>query len=451
MTTLAAGEQAASRLCRKPIAVNTRTGNDQHHREYGRLQSSFRQPSDSVSSLPTDHVSADWQRARAAFWPRLGNVGHPRLGVPRGGGDDSRGDDSAGLEIGFRFAAVQVGYWLGWASIVVVLAGLALDVSAKHRWLLVGLTLAAAAGNTVAMVIPWRDWLGTRRGRVLLDLWCCGLIAFVALLVVAGGSNFSLLLFLAVPFIAVVQIGWRRGFWLAVVTGTCSVVAALIPLSAGATAMRLALVGAAAAVALVLVRAIRREAAGHTRAAARAELERTLAQEANHRIKNDLQTAADLLLLGRPDGTDGTAFDETAARIRSIAMVHRLLTECDGGRVDGAALLRRITAAAPVPVTVEAEPSEFDAATAQKLGLVANELVTNAFRHGATPIVVRLRGGALTRLCVEDSGGGVERAAGFGLDLVRRMVEQGLNGRFDLRPRSGGGTSAEVLFPTVPQ
>jgi two-component sensor histidine kinase len=399
-----------------------------------------------VSSLPTDHLTAIWPPARAALGPRLGNVWHSHVGLRRG----SFGDTDGGVELGFRFAAVQVGYWLGWASIVVVLGGLALDVSAKHRWLLVGSTLAAAAGNTIAMVIPWRDWLGTRRGRVLLDLWCGGLIAFVALLVVAGGSNFSLLLFLAVPFIAVVQAGWRRGFWLAVVTATCTVNAALIPLSAGATAMRLALVGAAAAVALVLVRTIRREAAAHTRAAARAEFERTLAQEASHRIKNDLQTAADLLLLGRPDGTDGAAFDETAARIRSIATVHRLLTE-GGDRVDGAALLRSITAAAPVPVTVVAEPRGFDAATAQKLGLVANELVTNAFRHGATPIVVRLSGGALTRLCVDDRGGGVERAAGFGLDLVRRMVEQGLDGRFELRARSGGGTSAEVVFPTVSQ
>ena len=397
---------------------------------------------DPVSSLPNVHVSAAW--SHAAAWPRLGDLRRSRGGLRRNG--DADGD----LALGFRFAAVQVGYWLGWASIVAVLAGLAFDVSAGHRWLLVGSTLAAAAGNTVAMVIPWRDWLGTRRGRVLLDLWCAGLIAYVALLVVAGGSNFSLLLFLAVPFIAVVQIGWRRGFWLAVVTGTCAVVAALIPLSAGATAMRLALVGAAAAVALVLVRTIRREAAAHTRAAARAEFERTLAQEASHRIKNDLQTVADLLLLGRPDGADGTAFDETASRIRSIALVHRLLTE-GSDRVDGAALLRGIAEAAPVPVTVEAAPKALDAGTAHKLGLVANELVTNAFQHGATPIVVQLSGGTLTRLRVDDSGSGVARSGGFGLDLVRRLVEQGLDGRFELRARTGGGTSAEVVFPTAPR
>jgi two-component sensor histidine kinase len=331
-----------------------------------------------------------------------------------------------------------------------VLAGLALDDGAQHRRLLVGLTLATAAANAVVMTVPWHEWLATCRGQILLDVWCGALIAFVALLVVNGGSNFSLLLFLAAPFIAVVQIGWRRWLWLALVAGTCAVVAMLTPLTAGATTMRLALVGAAVAVALVLVRTIRREAAGHTHATARAELERTLAQEANHRIKNDLQTAADLLLLGRPDGTDGAAFDETAARIRSIAMVHRLLTAGED-RVDGAALLHIITAAAPVPVTVEAEPSAFDAATAQKLGLVANELVTNAFRHGAPPIVVRLSAGAVTRLSVDDHGGGIERAGGFGLDLVRRMVEQGLDGRFELRARADGGTCAEVVFPTVPQ
>jgi two-component sensor histidine kinase len=358
-------------------------------------------------------------------------------------------DGDAGPESGFRFAAVQLGYWLGWASILVVLAGLALDVGAQHRWLLVGATLAAAAGNTVAMVIPWREWLATRRGRVLLDLWCGGLIAFVAVLVVNGGSNFSLLLFLAVPFIAVVQIGWRRGFWLVVAAGTCSVVAALIPLSAGATAMRLALVGAVVAVTLMLVRVIGREATAHKRAAARVDVERTLAREANHRIKNDLQTAADLLLLGRPDGPDGTRFDETAARIRSIATVHRLLTEAED-RVDGAELLRSITADAPVPVTVDAEAGSFDAATAQKLGLVANELVTNAFQHGTPPIVVRLSRGAETHLTIEDSGGGIERAPGFGLDLVRCMVEQGLNGRFELCAANAGCTRAEVVFPTVP-
>src|SRR4029077_19530196 len=105
-----------------------------------------------------------------------------------------------------------------------------------------------------------------------------------------------------------------------------------------------------------------REPAAHTQAAERADLERTLSREANHRIKNDLQAAADLLLLGRPEGGDGAAFDETAARLHSIPTVHRLLTEAED-RVDGGALIRSITAGAPVPVTVEADSLAFDAAT----------------------------------------------------------------------------------------
>ena len=384
-----------------------------------------------MSSVPSiEHVTA-------AAWPRLRAFGSERV----------EGED-AGLELGFRFSALQVGFWLGWASIVVVLVGLVLDGGAQHRWLLIGATLGAAAGNTVAMVIPWREWLATRRGRVLLDLWCGGLIAFVALLVVEAGSNFALLLFLAVPFIAVVQIGRRRGFWLVVSAATCAAIAALLPFSAGATAMRLSLVAAAVIVALVLSRTIRREAAAHKRAAARADLERTLSREANHRIKNDLQAAADLLLLGRPDGNDGAAFDDTAARLRSIATVHRLLTEAED-RVDGGTLIRSITASAPVPVTVDADEVNLDAATAQKLGIIANELVTNALRHGAPPIVVELHRGEETRLRVDDGGAGGERDAGFGLGLVERMAEHGLGGRFELRSLGGGGTRAEVMFPAV--
>ena len=358
-----------------------------------------------------------------------------------------RGERDGGVVVGLRYAAVQVGYWLGWASIVVVLAGLAFDQGARHSWLLAGATLAAAAGNTAAMLIPWREWLSSWRGRLLLDAWCAGLIAFVALLVASAGSSFTLLLFLVVPFIAVVQAGWRRGFWLAVSGGTCAVVAALVPLSAGATVIRLLLVAVATAAALVLVRAIRVQTAAHRRAAEHAALERTLAKEGNHRIKNDLQTTADLLLLARPDGEDGDAFDETAARIRSIATVHRLLTETED-RIDGEVLLRSITAGVPVPVEVEAEQVAFDAATAQKVGIVANELVTNAFRHGAPPIRVRLSGGRETQLRVEDGGARSGRAGGFGLGLVRRMVEQGLDGRFELRAAATGtGTCADVLFP----
>jgi len=361
-----------------------------------------------------------------------------------------RAGDGDTHELDFRSQALQLGFWLGWLSILAVLGGLTLDAGAKHRWLLLALTLTAASGNAARMFVPWREWLQIRRGQLLLDLWSGGLIGFVAVLVFTGGPNFALLLFLAIPFIAVVQVGWRRSFWLIVSAGTCALAAALVPLPAGPTAMRLALVAAAVAAVLVLARTIRREAAAHERAAARAELARTLATEANHRIKNNLQTAADLLLLGRPQDADGRAFDDTAARIQSIAIVHQLLAETDDP-VEATALLTSIANGAPVPVAVEAEPAAFDASTAQKIGIVANELITNAFQHGAPPISVQLNSGEHHRLLVDDCGNGVERTTGLGLQLVQRMVEQGLHGRFALGARPGGGTRAEVVFPAEPR
>jgi two-component sensor histidine kinase len=327
-----------------------------------------------------------------------------------------------------------------------VTAALVLDGSVKDRWLVLALTAVVAVGDLVAMRVPWREWLATRRGQVLLDIWSGGLLLFVATLVVAGGSNFALLLFLAVPFIAVVQVGWRRRIWLAASAATCIVVAALLPLAPGATAMRLALVGAAVAVALVLFSAVRRETTAHRHAAVEAELERVFVKEANHRIKNDLQTAADLLLLARPHGPVGQPFDETAARIRSIAIVHQLLAERPDG-VDASELVRTIAEAAPVPITVEAEPLPLDAASAQKLGIVTNELITNAFQHGATPISVRLTGGPVARLEVENAGTCPTETAGLGLDLVRRLVEKGLDGRFVLSSGTRAGTHADVVFP----
>jgi len=211
--------------------------------------------------------------------------------------------------------------------------------------------------------------------------------------------------------------------------------------------MRLALVGAAVAVMLILARTIRRETAAHKRASAQAELDRALATEANHRIKNNLQTVADLLLLGRPEDANGRAFDDTAARINSIATVHGLLARAEGP-VDVGALLERIAESAPVPVEIEAESAAFDPSTAQKLGIVANELITNAFQHGAPPIVVQLRGGRETRLQVDNHGAApAGEPTGLGLQLVREMVEHGLRGRFELTSLPGGGTRAAVVFP----
>jgi two-component sensor histidine kinase len=316
-------------------------------------------------------------------------------------------------ELLVRFGALRVGYRLGWFSAAAVLAALAFDRQAHHRGLLLVCTLGVAAANTVATAVPWREWLEARRGQLLLDLWCVGLILFVSLLVLEAGQSFGLLLFLTVPFIAVVQSGRRRVVWLVLAGGSCALASAS---AVGTAALRLALVAAITAVALVVARTLR--------------VQRALAREADHRITNDLQAASDLLLLAGPE--------ETAQRIRVIAAVHRALADT-GGRVDGAGLLRGIAAAAPVPVDVDAESMTLDASTARTLGAVANELITNARRHGEPPVKLVLRPGRLT---VADHGTGIDGVPGNGLGLVKRLVEDGLGGRFETH-----GARAEVTWP----
>ena len=174
---------------------------------------------------------------------------------------------------------------------------------ARHRWLLVGSTLAAAAGNTVAMVVPWREWLGDpprpaparplvrRADRVRRAARRRRRLELLPAALPRGPVHRRRADRLAARLLARRQRGDVRGRRRArsrsrPARRRCGLRSSRPP----------------SAVALVLARAIRREAAAHTQAAARAELERTLAKEANHRIKNDLQTVADLLLLGRPDG-----------------------------------------------------------------------------------------------------------------------------------------------------
>jgi two-component sensor histidine kinase len=359
------------------------------------------------------------------------------------------------VERDVRLAALRAGGWLGWLSVAAVLAGVALDLPARHRPALIVLTALAAVGNGAAMAIPWRRWLTVSRGQTLLDLWSAGLLGFVALLVAVAGAHadFDLLLFLVLPFLATVHQGLRRVIWLIAAGLSFLAVMVLAPsrLTTGEVAMRAALLAAATMLTLVLGRMIRREATAHASASARAELEHALLAESHHRVKNSLQTVADLLLLGRPTGPASAPFDRTAERIRAIAAVHELLAGEGGGAIRADALIRTVLTAAAVPAEVDADALELDPARAQRVGIVVNELLTNAARHGEFPVSVHLRGPRPTVLTVCDHGPGPNGAESrLGLQLVRQVVEQALHGTFSLDREPGGVTVASVEFAIPP-
>ena len=332
---------------------------------------------------------------------------------------------------------MRAGFCLGALSIVAVAVGLALDLPAQRPTVIIGLTVMAALAQAAISLVPWRRWLEAERGRGLLGLWSAGVLAFpVALVLLAGASaDLGLLYFLVMPFLATVHAGNARRAWLTTGLVCYAVTIAFGPdsLDGGAIALRAVLLCAATLLALVLADVSRGAAARQAEVETRAELERLLLGESHHRVKNSLQTVADLLLLGRPEGEPARAFDDTARRIRAIATVHEHLAGSRGGAVDVGALVAEIAHAIDADADVSTEHVELDAVLAQHVGIVANELITNAVQHGTPPIAVRLTGGEHVTLSVKDAGNGrAPEQAGFGLPLVRQVVEHSLHGSFSL-------------------
>jgi two-component sensor histidine kinase len=117
-----------------------------------------------------------------------------------------------------------------------------------------------------------------------------------------------------------------------------------------------------------------------------------LLKELNHRVKNNLQIVSSLLhLQARTVGAAAGQFDDAAARVAAIAIVHQQLHQYDD--VGTVALDRYlidlcqgITAASSSPdrawsLAVDADPLTISTDVAVPLALVVNELITNAIRH----------------------------------------------------------------------
>lgn len=360
-------------------------------------------------------------------------------------------------EVDLLLGAVGVAALLGWVSIAAVLLGLATGLPVEHHDVVLATTIAGAAGHAALGLLPWPRLLATPRGRQLLALWQAALIAgIVGLVLTAGGaSRLDLLFFLAAPWLASVEQGWRRAAWLAAAAAGFLAATLLAParLPAPEIVLHAVLVIGAATLGALLSSTARRQARGRAAAIRRAELEGAMLAEGHHRVKNSLAVVADLLLLGRPDDPQAArTFDQAGTRIRAIAAVHDVLATRSGGRVPADELLRAVVeAAGPAGTELDAPPVRLTFQQAQHVGVIVNELVTNAYRHGAPPVRVALRerpGGDL-ELTVRDAGPGPRDArpagsgGGLGLQLVRQVAEQGLGGQLEL-----GVGGATVCFRT---
>ncbi|HPG85718.1 MAG TPA: sensor histidine kinase [Spirochaetales bacterium] len=186
-----------------------------------------------------------------------------------------------------------------------------------------------------------------------------------------------------------------------------------------------------------------------------------MAREMNHRIKNSLALAESLVELQRGEGDD-TAFGEALASIRSrlhsISLVHaRLYHEGADGSIRADEYLGALAAdlcynLGYTDLRTNLEPLSVDAAVAVPLGVITNELITNAIKYGNAPGSRRLelslseRGGAEAILRVADGGPGFSEndKPGLGTTLVDSLAAQ-LDG--SVRRFTEGGAVVEVTIP----
>lgn len=191
-----------------------------------------------------------------------------------------------------------------------------------------------------------------------------------------------------------------------------------------------------------------------------------LLEEMSHRVRNDMQRLTGMLQVqAGEDPAAAAALRRAAGRIQVLGRVHqRLAQRSDGSVVDSRAFLEGLAddlRAAMLPesgiaLTARAASHPLPLPVAGDLGLVMNELVTNALKYafpGGRGGVVRVtfsREEDSYHLSVSDNGIGMgtASAAGSGMRLVGALAAQ-LSGRLEVRRGEVGGTQCVLRFPVT--
>ena len=197
---------------------------------------------------------------------------------------------------------------------------------------------------------------------------------------------------------------------------------------------------------------------------------KVLAEELQHRVRNNLQLVYGMLSKQLDDTEDRAGqrgIRAIARRVSTLAQVYDHLLGAEmtrttdfGSYVKSLCLSLSEIQAAPsgtVTLTCKSEEIVLDLDVVTALGIVVAELVTNSYDHafpggrGATHVTVsRDAGDAHTAtLTISDNGTGFQPTAGgkrHGLGLVRRLVEQ-VGGTVALA--SDRGTIWTIGFPAV--
>ena len=197
-----------------------------------------------------------------------------------------------------------------------------------------------------------------------------------------------------------------------------------------------------------------------------------LLQEIHHRVKNNLQIVSSLLYLQSLEVESPDAFailKASESRIRSMALVHERLYQSEGlARIDFQDYTQTLidnlassynAAERHIDLTADAEKVSLPIDLAIPCGLIINELVSNALKHGFPDgqegqVDVRLHETVDRMITLSVANNGVslpddfdiQHSSSLGLQLVRALVKQ-LKGTLTLQ--RDAQTEFTVRFPHI--
>lgn len=201
-------------------------------------------------------------------------------------------------------------------------------------------------------------------------------------------------------------------------------------------------------------------------AAMNARLQRAMT-ETHYRVKNNLQLMSALIDMQRASGEEMVPMSELTrlgANVRALGVIHDLLTQeakegSDQETLSIKAVLERLMhmleqTIGDAALVYSFEEARFSGRQTTAIALVANELISNALKHGRGRIEIYLRiNGDTATLEVCDDGPGfpagfdAAAAANTGLELVESVAEWDLRGTLNYANRREGGAQVVVTFP----
>lgn len=187
-----------------------------------------------------------------------------------------------------------------------------------------------------------------------------------------------------------------------------------------------------------------------------ADKERRLNHEQHHRIKNHLQALAGLLSFQHKKNENNEAkeaIEESKNRIRAINTLHQHLY-----RADSASSLIQLDAYLKdlienlillfgnkkIKTTVNLEAMQLDADRVLPLGLICNEIITNAYKYGLTKADAHLKVELSTskgfiELSIQDNGEGSSidaKEGSMGIELIEQLAKQ-IDAKVDTNNKNG--------------